>query len=130
MSNMIHSQYLTVLGTEDEVSSYTVLTNSTVSTNPVDVRRNNGYSSLLITTTTDSTVTVKYQISENGVNFYDPVDTNLTSLGGILSSVTTAAASVTRWIVFSPQVARSMRFSILGNSSYSTVTVKYIHQED
>ena len=122
MGNMIHSQFLTKLGTNDEISATVLATGASVSSNPVDTALNHGYSTLLITALTNSTITVNYQVSDDKVNFYDPVDTNFTSLGSILSTVTTAAASVTRWIVFSPQVARWMRFWIVRSLSRTGIS--------
>lgn len=84
-------------------------------TDGIDNRNNRGFSSLIVAST--ASITITQQVSDDGVTFYDPVDSNGTALGAIATALATNA-----WIVYTARMANFIRFKIVVNSN-STVSL-------
>jgi hypothetical protein len=88
----------------------------TYTSSGIDVRNSNGFASLLVLTSAGS-LDIDFQVSDDNVNWYTPVDTSLNTLGSVNGAVTSD-----RWIVFSPQAATWIRFIFILTGSNSTVS--------
>lgn len=81
-----------------------------------------GFGSLLVKTSAGS-LAITFDVSDDGTNYYTPYDTD----GNALNVITTAITTNT-WIVFSPQMAKYIRFVFVLTSATSTVTATYKQQ--
>ena len=72
-----------------------------------------GYSGLLIETT--DSITVTFEVSADGTNFYTPYDID----GNALNTIATALTE-DRWVVFDLQVALYIRFKVTANANCET----------
>lgn len=98
----------------------------TVYSNAFKVADQTGNSAVLITTTAGS-ITVTQQASYDNVTFYDVEDTAGTTLGSVVADMTVG----TKYIIFSPVVARHIRFKIVeGDVAATAVTIKLINQTE
>lgn len=86
-------------------------------TDLIDVRNNRGFASLLIKSS--ASIDVSFEVSEDGVTFYDPKDTSGTSLGAIQTAIASD-----KWVVFTARMANYIRFKLTINSN-STVSLTY-----
>lgn len=91
-------------------------------TDAIDTRNNRGYANLIILST--ASIDVAQEVSEDGATFYDPKDTNGTSLGAIQSGVAS-----NKWVVFTSRMANYVRFKITINSN-STVSLTYFQSAE
>jgi len=81
----------------------------------------NGYAALLVKT--DASITISFQLSNDDITYYTPVNTNGTDVSKIYTALAADA-----YIIFSPQIAKFMRIKVVCNSN-ATTTITYIHQE-
>ena len=71
-------------------------------------------------------ITVTQQVSYNGDDWQDPVD----SAGSALGVVVSGMVAGTKYIAFSPALAKYSRFKVVeGNNAATTVTMQLIRQE-
>ena len=82
-----------------------------------------GFAALLVILTSGDDVDISFEVSLDGLNWYDPKDTAGSSLGVVYTTLTATA-----WIVFSPKIAEYIRF-LIDPDAESVVTAQYIQQE-
>lgn len=104
----------------------TALTNgNTYYSDPIRANHNTGYSALVLKISGGAPdLTITYQVSTNGKDFYDPIDPYGTALGPVYTNLTSSA-----WISFSPYPAEYIRFAIVCTAD-ATITGNYIQQEE
>jgi hypothetical protein len=121
--NNIHSQYLTTDGTDWNVKAMTTSI-GTYYSDKIEARSSKGYAGLLVTTTAGS-IAINQQVSINGVNFYEPVNSSDEDVCAVHAAITVG----TKWVDFAPIVARYIRFKFVLTSENASVTAQYIQQE-
>lgn len=97
----------------------------TYNSDAIDTLRLTGFASILVVTSAGS-LALTYQVSDDGVNWYDPEDTAGTALGGINAAVTVGS----NWIQFDPTMARWMRIVAVLTVANSTVSITARHSEE
>jgi hypothetical protein len=90
---------------------------------PIRTHFCDGDTALLVLTSAGS-LAITFEVSNNGINWYTPYDTDGQDL-----SVVYGALTGDKWIVFTPEIAEYIRFKFVLTSSNSTVTARYIHKE-
>jgi len=78
-----------------------------VYTDGIIVEKNVGYASVSLDLTTSSDLDLSFEVSNDGITYYSPKDTSNTDLGAISTAITDD-----RWIVFTPRMAKFMRFKL------------------
>jgi len=114
----IVSQYLDTNSVDWDEKALTTTT-GTYYTDGVTQTYSKGFASLLILTS-DGSLAVSYEVSDDNTNFYTPYNTS----GNALNSISTAVTA-DKWIVFAPQIAEYIRFKFVLTSADSTVTAVY-----
>lgn len=104
----------------------TIAKNGTGYTSSIAVDFITGYAAVLVTTSAGS-ITITQQISDDNINWYDPVNSDGTALGAVGAAVTVG----TTYRVVSPVMGRFLRYKIVeGNVAETVVTLKLIYQEE
>lgn len=114
----------TVDTTTDWVAQSWTTATGTYTSGAIKAHFSEGQTALLVLTSAGS-LAITYQVSVDGEKWYTPVNSAGTSLGTVAGAVTANA-----WIVFTPQVAEYIRFVCVLTGSNSTVSIKYIQQEE
>jgi len=119
----IHNEFLKISGTD--VNATALTSGTAYYTDAVKVRASRGFSALQAVLSDGSDdLDISFQVSLNGVDWYDPVNTAGTALGTIY----TALGVGSHWVVFSPQLALYIRF-LLDPDANTTAAIRYIQQE-
>ena len=121
---VIHSEKLKTTGTDWTDKAMTTGT-GTYYSDPLPVRRSNGYAALLVKSSSGS-LAITQEVSIDGLNWYTPYDTDGNDLGVIASALTVTTG---KWIVFNPQIGNYMRIKAVLTGANSTVSMTYIQQE-
>src|SRR3990167_3267916 len=100
MRMMIHSEFLKTTGTDWSDKALTAGTD--YYSDAIESKFSNGNAALRFDLAADSNVTISYETSLNGADWYAPINTSGESLTEIVTTLTSASA-MTKWVVFSPQ---------------------------
>lgn len=92
----------------------------------IETVRSTGFVSLLVTTSA-GTLIISFEVSDDGITFHVPVDTDDNALN-ILTPV--ALGPSTKWISFGDVVARFKRFKFTVADAPSTVSATFRQTED
>lgn len=85
----------------------------------IESNESTGFAGLLVLTS-DGSLAITYEISDDGTNWYVPYDT-----AGNALNVVQAALTEDRWIQFPPQPSRWLRFTLVLTVANSTVSASY-----
>jgi len=122
MKYLISEHMLSVGGTK--VDAYSLTLGTGVYSDGILNFYNTGHAGLLFESLSGTDdVDISFQVSQDNIKWWDPVDTNGTSLGSIYT-----AAGSDLYIAFSPLAAKYIRF-FLDPDANSIVTVRYLFQE-
>lgn len=109
-------------------SAVAVASTASIYSNPVKMGRSIvGAGILAVVAGTTPDLNIFYEVSVDGVNFYQPVNTSGTTLAVVIDALT-----ATKWISFNPVAAPYIRIKITGDGSNGadvTVTTSLIFQE-
>jgi len=117
-----HKQYLTISGTEVNALAMT-LAGGAQNSDAIKVKGSVGYSALLAVLADTPDITVTLQCSNDGTNFYDPIDADQNALGAVVTNLTAS-----KWISTYIPLCEYVRYVITPNAN-STVTLVHIHKE-
>ena len=120
----IHQEYLQTDGTDWNTK---VLTKDTTYTSdPIRSHFSTGFACLIVTMTTTSnpTLAITYEVSVDKKNWYAPQDSDGTALNAVI-----AALAASGWIVLATQPAEWIRFKVTPSTANSTVAAQYGQQE-
>jgi hypothetical protein len=95
----------------------TILAGSTNYSDPTSFRGYNGAASILVVSS-DGQITVTYQLSSDGVNWYIPMNTSKTSLGVLCTDLAVTAGT---YIAFAPAYGKYIRFKLVENGTAETI---------
>ena len=77
---------------------------------------------------TAGSITVTQQVSNNNVDWYDPVNGAGSAVGAVAAALTVTTG---KWVTFTPVVSRYTRFKIVeGNVAATVVSILYMCQEE
>ena len=120
MPNLLARQYVKYNGSN--IDSTALTAGTTYNSEPIRPHFSRGKAALLLLTT--GSITVTYQVSSNGADWYNPYDVDGTTVNGIAQDL-----EDNRWIAFEPVPCEWMRIVIVCNTT-STVSAIYHHQEE
>lgn len=100
---------------------------ATVYSGSMPFRHCTGEVSALITVAGTTSITITQQVSSDNVTFYDAVDASNNALGSVAATMSAG----TRYVAFSPVLARYIRFKVVeNNTGAATVTIRVFAQEE
>ena len=119
---------VTIPSTDGSTTAWSSLAATTATgtyhSNGIQSHFSEGQTALLVLTSAGS-LAITFELSTDGTDWYEPVNTAGTKVNSIRSGLGANA-----WIVFTPQVAEWIRFKLVLTGANSTVSVKYIQQEE
>ena len=110
-----------------QLMSQSVTQNTTAYTDSFKFEKCSGDASVLVASTAGD-VTVNQQVSFDGINWFDPVD-SAGSAVGVIQTAQTVTTGV--YVSYSPVLAPLARYKVVeNNSATTTVTITVVFQED
>ncbi len=99
----------------------TLANGSTTYTESLPFSHSDGFTALLIKT--DDSITITFEVSVDGENWYPPYDVDGTLLDPVVTTL-----SADRWVMFAPQIAGLVRFKVVANADVIT-SLTLIHKK-
>ena len=111
------------------ISAYALTSGSEVYTSPIPISDGAGYMSLLAVENKAGgagDVDISAEYSLDGTNFYTVYTSNMSGTISAEGNIVTALGDATRWIIFTPRMAKFVRFKLDPDAnSQLTLTVFY-----